>query len=425
MQTANAVLQTEASPAFSKPFRIVVPSGEPTLPFPPSRSASPSCDNAEVSLRHLPPTPPLFAPAPFTPSHPVFKHFSALALAESERARDNAEEYMSTIAQEKAAELQAKDAELKREVKVLWSRYKEGVDRLRRDSTSSDRPTSSMTRRRSGGQKAGGSSHGTGPGGDSSGSVRINDFLPDTTTTVSRMSSATPSHLLPSALSASLATSAFHYPGERDSPTRDEGGSPRSVISSPPTSSSPGHSSVTLVVSPSLTSSRSISMPGFDAEANIRDAHRRNMDESKDIATSYKYVLDLEAEMAERQRVQHEPSSSVGTAGPVSPTPVPRGRSPRGGKSSIKKGKEKENERPATPTKVGEPSASAQTSVAPKEVTPKGKRKVTFDIKPDVAIIGDDAPDGEWEREASEEGQFSYRCSLYFAPHSSQCSCDL
>ena len=88
---------------------------------------------SEVPRGHLPPLPPLFAPPPFTPSHPVFQHFKSLASSESERAREAAEEYLNRIAQEKAAELQAKEVELKREVEVLWSRFREGIDKLQQE----------------------------------------------------------------------------------------------------------------------------------------------------------------------------------------------------------------------------------------------------------------------------------------------------
>ncbi|TFY54961.1 hypothetical protein EVJ58_g8549 [Rhodofomes roseus] len=148
-------------------------------------------------------------------------------------------------------------------------------------------------------------------------------------------------------------------------------------------------------------------MAAFDAEASIRDAHRRNMDESKDIATSYRYVLNLEAQMAEHQRAssstQDAGPSSAGTVDIVSPAAAPRGRSPRGTKSSIKKGKEKENARPATPTKEQEPEASEKTGAPAKETTPKGKRKVTFDVKPDIAIIDDETAGNEAEKDTTEE----------------------
>lgn len=133
------------------------------------------------------------------------------------------------------------------------------------------------------------------------------------------------------------------------------------------------------------------------------------MDESKDIATSYRYVHDLETQMAERQRAssstQEAGPSSAGTTEIVSPAVVPRGRSPRGTKSSIKKGKEKENERLVTPTKDQDTEPADKASTSTKVTTPKDKRKVTFDVKPDVAII-DKAADGEREKAATEEGQY-------------------
>ncbi|KZT72533.1 hypothetical protein DAEQUDRAFT_722686 [Daedalea quercina L-15889] len=402
--TRDAIAQTEASGSFSNVFGVVIPSGDPTWTFPTPSSASPPSSTSEVPRGYLPPMPPLFAPPPFTPSHPVFQQFKSLAISESERARKAAEEYLIKVAQEKAAELRALEVELKREVEVVWGRFKEGIDKVQQESSSSGRPTSVMARRRSSAQKGAGASHGNGATDDPSVSVRINNFVP-AKTVPARMTSPTASIQVTSALSASLATSAFHYPGDQDS-TRNEGVPSRSPSSSA-APSSPGRSSMTRVVSPSTASSRTATMMTFDAEASIRDAHRRNMDESKDIATSYKYVLDLEAQMAEHRRAssstQDAGPSSAGTADTVSPAVAPRGRSPRGNRSSIKKGKEKENERPATPTRDQESQASENVDGHAKESSPKGKRKVTFDIKPDVAIIDNETADSEREKDATED----------------------
>ena len=406
-QTGDAIAEAEASASYSKAFGIVVPPGDPTWTFPAVASVSPSSSMSEVPRGHLPPLPPLFAPPPFTPSHPVFQHFKSLASSESERAREAAEEYLNRIAQEKAAELQAKEVELKREVEVLWSRFREGIDKLQQEPGTPVRPTSSMARRRSSVQKAAGTDHGNGAADDPSASVRVNDFVP-AQSVPARVTSPTSSHQVTSALSASLATSSFHHPGDRGNSTRNEGVSARS----PPSSvapSSPGRSSTTRVVSPSTASSRTMAMAAFDAEASIRDAHRRNMDEAKDIATSYRYVLDLETQMAERQRpsssTQEAGPSSAGTTETVSPAVVPRGRSPRGNKSSFKKGKEKENERPVTPTKDQDAGPADEAGTSTKETTPKGKRKVTFDVQPEVAIIDNEAVNGERDKVVTEEGE--------------------
>ena len=405
-QTGDAIANAEALASCSKAFGIIVPPGDPTWTFPAVSSVSPSSNMSEMPKGHLPPLPPLFAPPPFTPSHPVFQHFKSLASSESERAREAAEEYLNRIAQEKAAELQAKEVELKREVEVLWSRYREGIDKLQQEPGTPIRPTSSMNRRRSSVQKAAGTGHGNGATDDPSVSVRVNDFVP-AQSVPARVTSPTSLHQVTSALSVSLATSSFHHPGDRGNSTRNEGVPARS----PPSSvapSSPGRSSTTRGVSPSTASSRTMAMAAFDAEASIRDAHRRNMDEAKDIATSYRYVLDLETQMAGRQ----QPSSSTQEAGPssggtpdtASPAVVPRGRSPRGNKSSIKKGKEKENERPVTPTK-DQDAEPDKAGTSTKETTPKGKRKVTFDVQPEVAIIDNEAVTSERDKTVTEEGE--------------------
>lgn len=329
----------------------------------------------------------------------MFQHFRSLAHSESARAREEAEEDLNRIAQEKAAELKAKEIELKREVEVLWSRYKEGIDSLQEGTGTPVRPTSSMARRRSSIQSAG---HGNGATDDPSASVRVHDFVPATSLAV-RMTSPS-SRQVTSALSASLATSSFHHPGDRASTTRNQAASPPS--SSP---SSPARSSTTRVVSPSIASSRTMAIAALNAEASIRDAHRRNMDEAKDIATSYRYVLDLETQMAEHQRASSSTleagPSSAGTTEVVLPAVVPRGRSPRGHKSSIKKGKEKENERLGPPTADQDAESTDKASASTKETTPKDKRKVTFDVKPEVTIF--DSKAGETEDAVIEEGKIA------------------
>ena len=112
------------------------------------------------------------------------------------------------------------------------------------------------------------------------------------------------------------------------------------------------------------------------------------MNENKDIATSFKYVVDMEAERSARAR-QYQSFSDV--------------KSPQVDKQSS-------NPNPAVsdgavehpvehPESIAGPSTS-KNKAPPEELSSpsgsKGKRKVTFDIKPVV-------PHGEGEAQADEE----------------------
>ena len=133
------------------------------------------------------------------------------------------------------------------------------------------------------------------------------------------------------------------------------------------------------------------------------------MDESFDTATSFKFMMDIGAHMqasglATQQEVPEE--EEVPPELPPSPglSSALRGRSPRAGKSAIKK------TRSHTPQKVqGTPPQTAGAGGAgspPKEeTTPKGKRKVTFDVKPDVTIISKESSGETTPSPPQEEGQ--------------------
>jgi hypothetical protein len=108
------------------------------------------------------------------------------------------------------------------------------------------------------------------------------------------------------------------------------------------------------------------------------------MNENKDIATSFKYVVDMEAERSSRAR-QYQSHSDVksprmnkltGDPNPTVSDGAVEHPEPMAGPSTSK------NKEP--PEELSSPSGS------------KGKRKVTFDIKPVV-------PRGEGEAQVDEE----------------------
>ncbi|GBE80038.1 Cleft lip and palate transmembrane protein [Sparassis crispa] len=389
--TRECISQAENSPEYSKLFSVLLP---PELPgsAPAGDSEPPYKSLPQQSGPHLPPLPPLFAPPPFSPADPVFSHLSSIAAAESENIRNGAEEYIANVTQEKVAEVQAADLDLKHKVELLWSKFRETVDKFE-GKVNGIAPHSTSRRRRSSVRRPG---HGADPIPVEASSVRINDFVP-IHDLHPRTSAAAAFPKVASALSASLATSSFHYPHAHRE--RDASGS----------SPSPSRSSVTRVKTPSIASSRTAASATNGEGSSILEAFRRNMDESKDIATSFQYVMNMETMMEGVRGRQDSNSHTVdlsvvegNQAAESSAAAVVRARSPKAGKSSIKK--PKDEERPVEPTQdVPPPSTNGKAEDGhPEGSTDKGKRKVTFVVKPEVTIIDGEAQPQEAVKEADE-----------------------
>ena len=374
---------------YSSLFHIVLPGGTPpSIASQLSEDEAPEAQNArgpsEQGKRHLPEMPVLFLPPPFTPSNVVFRHFSTVAAEQSQKLRDEAEEHIVRVTERKVAEVLAEEAALKREVSLIWDRFRENLA-LQEQARTAVAEVNPVRRRTSVSGHVRAMSNPT-PGVSTS--VRISNFVP--TPTQSNRNSPTRTAVVHSALSASLKTSGMHYPGatqevngngNKDAPfARLAGGSPPS----------PGGSSATRARSPSTASSRTIALT-IDAETSIREAYRREMDESKDMATSFRYTLDVEAQM-EQQRLKtlvEEQAMSPPTASTSSLAPpqgaaaaAAGGHSPRIHRSAIR------NTAAASDQPLS-PKGSAKDG-AEDHKEGKGKRKVTFDVKPEVAIINKD-----------------------------------
>ncbi|KAI0722228.1 hypothetical protein C8T65DRAFT_135304 [Cerioporus squamosus] len=388
--TDKEIAQAESSVMYSKLFHIVLPGGTPPSATEPSEDEHPHPINArgpsEQGGKHLPELPPLFLPPPFTPSHAVFSHFSAVATEQSQKLRDEAEEYIAQVTEQQVAEIRKAEAALKQEVNMVWSRFRDSL-RLH------ELPAGPSNRRRStsvsGHARISTSNQGT------SASVRITSFVPTPTPSTKTSPSRAP---MPSALSASLRTSGMHYPGHTSQANGNGNTSPSRQSPPSPSSdrgrASPGRSSTTRVHSlrsASTASSRTAAL-AIDAETSIREAHRREMNEEKDMATSFRYVMDLEAQM-EQQRLQaedevasHPAVSTSEVAAESSATAAARGHSPRVHRSAIKHS--------ATTEGVGSPKDNAKDEAkdgaGAEEHKGKGKRKVTFDVEPEVAVIDDE-----------------------------------
>lgn len=363
-KTDESVALLPFSQAYSPVFRVVLPT--PHAPFPPppatlstSRPSSPEPHQPDPPLKVLPTLSPLFPPPPFVPSHPTFDHLSAVAQQRSDQLRKNAEERLSRVVEACVSEIEKEEEELRRQVQLLWSAFREAESVLgqetklqspdKRSATADPAVTDSL-------------SH-TSQGSKRLSPVTVSDFVP-----VSTIRSPSPTHEPhPSALSTSLAVSSFHHP-EASGEERRSASPIATTLSSP------------LLISPTLVGS-----------VNYRDPVRRDMNESKDIATSFKYVVDMEAERSARAR-QYQSLSDI--------------KSPRVNK--LNPDRTVSDGAAEHPEPIAGPSTS-KNKAAPEELSSpsgsKGKRKVTFDIKPVV-------PRGDGEAQVDEvpgEGQAHIR----------------
>lgn len=356
---------SQTSEAYSPIFRVVLPTPSIPIPLPlppppslsTSRTPSPEPRNPDRPLNVLPPLSPLFPPPPFVPSHPTFDHLSALALQRSDELRKNAEKQLSQIVQARVAEVQKEEEELRRQVQLLWAAFREAEAVLTQDTKSQSLgqgPTASDSAITASLFQASQESKRVSP-------VAISDFNP-----VSTVRTPSPTHdPNPSALSTSLAASSFHHPK-----ASSEGRRSTSPIAG--TLSSP------LPTSPTLVGS-----------VNYRDPIRRDMNENKDIATSFRYVVDMEAERSTRAR-QYQSLSNVKS---------PRVNTRITGDPNPVVGETTEHSGPVTGPPTSKKKASSEELLSPSGS--KGKRKVTFDIKP-VVSGGESESQGDKE---SSEGQ--------------------
>ncbi|KAI0353458.1 hypothetical protein OH77DRAFT_1427132 [Trametes cingulata] len=386
--TDGEISQAESSPMYSSMFSIVLPGPQPPAAQDDSAAEIPNPRGpSEQGKSHLPELPPLFLPPPFTPSHVVFSHFSALATERSEKLRNEAEEYIAQVTQQKVAEIRKAEAALKQEVNLLWSKFRDSI-RVVEETGALNKAGLPLRRR---GSVSGPARAVSSPAPGTSASVRISTFVP--TPSPPPRHSASGRAPAPSALSASLKTSGFHHPDAQ----KQVNGNPspaRHPIQVPPNyvKASPTRSERSRVDSPSTASARTAAVT-IDPEASIREAYRREMDESKDIATSFRYVMDLEAQMEEQRAAEEAELASPPVASTSqkptekNPTQEGRGRSPRVHKSAIKNVQLADGAKSAKEEEGAKPKPAEEN----KESSAKGKRKVTFDVKPEVAIIKDEA----------------------------------
>ncbi|KDQ64300.1 hypothetical protein JAAARDRAFT_52267 [Jaapia argillacea MUCL 33604] len=358
--TGDAIEKMKSSPNYSQVFDVVLPIDAPTSSSAPSYLPpvpSPPPEQNEESKTHLPALPPLFPPPPFVPSHPTFAHLAAQAASKSEALRAEAEEFLAQATRDKVAEIDQAEQEIRRQVEVLWRKFRESLvttepveSRGRRRSTSRRRDSDNWSRPAI---KLKPDEQGAIP-------VSVKDFVPLAQTTPSRGRSTSPNRRVQSGISVSMmGTSTLHQakakPVER-AKASSSGIAPDPIASSPP-----------------LVSGRTI--PGRDIGGSILEPFRRNMNENLDIATSFKYVTNLEAEMVqtrggdeklERKRSRSPSKEPISADGVVPP--------------------EGSEEPDGTTKKARSTSRTRQNDVTIPE-GPKVRRKVTFDVEPAVVTI--------------------------------------
>ena len=338
--------------------------------MPPSPSNTPS--NLLTDMR------PIFPPPPFTPSNPVFNHLASLAAVKSEALRAEAELHLSEVVKAKLAEIEEAENQLRRNVEAIWRSFREGLGMVGHERSSSG--TRSTIRKSSGNWQEGVKPSGSRP----SPAHVVHEFNP--VPSPRRVTSSAQAHRI-SSLSASLATSAFHHPRalseQSSSAVRQQESRPNeNPHEPPPYSSQPSSPASSKSYSSASTPPRPSVLPSGDKPS--LKPFRRNMDQTNDTATSFRYFTILEADnlrarnqdaVAQNYAAQ-ETSGNVGNTGhsegntDESDTKKPNGSESRSLKANIKA---QEGRQPAEVQEADNGS--------------KGKRKVTFDVKPDVVHI--------------------------------------
>jgi len=324
---------------------------------------------------------PLFPPAPFIPSHPVFAHLSSIATSKSQGLRSSAEEQFSALIRDKVAEIEKAEEDLKRAVESLWKKFLESLGQTEKDWGASD-----VAKRRDPARKP----NVNNAGGPTVGSpvVSVRDFVP--VVSPGRMVSPTSSVPRVSSLSASLATSAFHHPRAIQERNAHSGQASDISRSPPPYSSHP--SSVGSADSRSLSSSISSRelLPLTTGESLIQP-FKRSMDEARDTAASFRYFIDMEAEMEIMRGRQRLPATGTTASETWKATTQPSNAST----SDRALGDEENKLKGAKEDRLQKSDHGMNGNES------RGKRKVTFDIKPDALIA--DGPDPE--RNGSSQGR--------------------
>jgi hypothetical protein len=279
----------------------------------------------------------------------------------------SAEEQLTAIIRDRVAEIEKAEDELKRVVESLWKGFLESLGQTEKEWGASD-----ATKRRDSAKKPSINNTAQVVGTPA---VSVRDFVP--VCSLARVASPASSIPRVSSLSASLATSAFHHPKalqEQSTRTEQARDIPRSP---PPYSSHPSSigSADSRSLSPSISSGELLALANGDS---LIQPFKRSMDEARDTAASFRYFIDMEAEM-EMMRGRQK-LSPAGAAPEIKETQnASEGAKPSNTSSSTR----------ALEPKKAKGDRSRGSDHDESRVT----RKVTFDIKPDALIT--DGPTGK------------------------------
>ena len=305
---------------------------------------------------------PLFFPPPFTPSHPIFVHLASIANEESQNLRGAAEQRIADFVKAEMAAIEAKEQNLRLQVEVFWTTYKNHLNALQGESS---KQTLNVTRSHV-------SHSGIGPGAldavisNSSMSIRNFDPVP-----ISPPLSPPSSGPRTSALSASLATSTFHHLNTNSNEARTH---------------SSGYSGS---ATPSTTYSKSptLILEAVPVATNNVLQYMRNVNDDINTQASYRYFINLEEDMARYKRSQEVAlkgqQETEDDKRAQQQTPAQAGSSGVNANENLKH-KAVQATKPQITSEVG--SAKHVEIVSPRE-REKGKRKVTFDVEPAVMTI--------------------------------------
>ncbi|KAI0034080.1 hypothetical protein K488DRAFT_84301 [Vararia minispora EC-137] len=325
------IKEAERSSAYSS-FRIIITSvpsrTEPPLtPVSPFATESPALPPLSHSppeepsrpYRALPFLQPIFPPAPFTSSHPVFVHLSSVASQRSHAIRHAADDFLSRLIAEKVAEVMREETELRGQVEALWSTFRAAL----------------ADAEAAGGPPAFTANEAVSP------PIRERE---DKFTPPGRAGPpVSPSSRSYSALSTSLSASAFQQ-------QRASASAPVPRSNSESSSSSPP--------------------PGDETPAVLRRSLRRDLSEDKDVATSFKYTLDIASEM-ERRAAERGVSSKDSPTDNLVESSAPPVLSPKSKQATARSPPPRRGKTDS----IKEPEKEASPSKA------KAKRKVTFDLQ--------------------------------------------
>ena len=290
-----------------------------------------------------------------------------MATKQSQSLRRASEQRISEYIQDQIKQVATAESELKRQVQVLWRTFQESVENVVEGGINIDASSAADNRvtrdewPRPDHRRSSHSSH-------DSPRPSIRQFSPNRASPL--RPTAPPTLAGPSALSSSLASSAFYHPAANQSQSTIANSSEDITTNGRPNTPLSG-----TTLSPEEHSPRT-----SDA-LNISGSLRRNFDAVKDLATSLRYESVLKAEAFEREKARRKGEPVASSSKSKEAKEVDINDRPQ---QTIEKG--------PSPT-VSEPviksdgTGSTAESDKPLSSKKKGKRKVTFDVEPAIVTI--------------------------------------